>query len=66
MKVPSLLFNEEDRKAWIPGIEKQMEGFPGITNGVIKTISQCDVELRKDLYGSIIFTGGYLKTAYVL
>ena len=39
-------------------MNKEISGFNGIHQMVIDAINKCDLDIKKEMYSSIIFTGG--------
>lgn len=59
-KIPDILFNPSLAQT-IPGMESFAEIAPtarGLPQMVIESISKCDVDIRKELFGSILLAGG--------
>ncbi|CAN0916048.1 Actin-related protein 4 [Linum grandiflorum] len=59
-KIPDILFNPSLAQT-IPGIESFAEVAPnvrGLPQMVIDSITRCDVDIRRELFGSILLSGG--------
>ncbi|XP_047948731.1 actin-related protein 4-like [Salvia hispanica] len=59
-KIPDILFNPS-LALTIPGMENSIEttsSAHGLPQMVIESISKCDVDIRRELYSSILLSGG--------
>ncbi|GMI84169.1 actin-related protein 4 [Hibiscus trionum] len=58
-KIPDILFNPSLAQT-IPGVDNFAEISParGLPQMVIESINRCDVDIRKELFGSILLAGG--------
>ncbi|AAF25998.1 F15H18.8 [Arabidopsis thaliana] len=59
-KVPDVMFNPSIVQT-IPGMEKYAEMIPsvrGLPHMVMESINKCDVDIRRELYSSILLAGG--------
>ncbi|KAK8545087.1 hypothetical protein V6N12_025937 [Hibiscus sabdariffa] len=59
-KIPDILFNPSLAQT-IPGVDNSAEissSARGLPQMVIESISRCDVDIRKELFGSILLAGG--------
>ncbi|GLT81313.1 hypothetical protein SLA2020_527040 [Shorea laevis] len=59
-KIPDILFNPSLAQT-IPGMENFAEVAPsirGLPQMVLESINKCDVDIRKELFGSILLAGG--------
>ncbi|MBA0603549.1 hypothetical protein Gorai_003689, partial [Gossypium raimondii] len=59
-KIPDILFNPPLAQT-IPGMDNFAEISPsvrGLPQMVIESINRCDVDIRKELFGSILLAGG--------
>ncbi|XVE84215.1 hypothetical protein DITRI_Ditri16bG0152400 [Diplodiscus trichospermus] len=59
-KIPDILFNPPLAQT-IPGVDNYAEISPsarGLPQMVIESINRCDVDIRKELFGSILLAGG--------
>ncbi|XP_007014880.2 PREDICTED: actin-related protein 4 [Theobroma cacao] len=59
-KIPDVLFNPSLAQT-IPGMNNFAEispSFRGLPQMVIESINRCDVDIRKELFGSILLAGG--------
>eukprot|EP00743_Colponemidia_sp_Colp-15_P003099 GILK01003349.1.p1 GENE.GILK01003349.1~~GILK01003349.1.p1 ORF type:complete len:426 (-),score=47.17 GILK01003349.1:181-1458(-) len=50
-KIPELLFNGQ-------GLNMEPVSFPGVHQMVVDSVSKCDLDIRREMYGNIIVTGG--------
>ncbi|RHN38704.1 putative Actin family [Medicago truncatula] len=60
-KIPDVLFNPSLAQFSIPGMESFAEialSVRGLPQMVIKSINECDVDIRRELFSSILLTGG--------
>ncbi|KEH17932.1 actin-related protein ARP4 [Medicago truncatula] len=60
-KIPDVLFNPSLAQVSIPGMESFAEialSVRGLPQMVIKSINECDVDIRRELFSSILLTGG--------
>ncbi|CAH2036997.1 unnamed protein product, partial [Thlaspi arvense] len=59
-KVPDVMFNPSIVQT-IPGMEKYADMIPsvrGLPHMVMESINKCDVDIRRELYSSILLAGG--------
>ncbi|PIM99716.1 hypothetical protein CDL12_27787 [Handroanthus impetiginosus] len=57
-KIPDLLFNPSLVQS-IPGMESFADtSARGLTQQVVESINKCDVDIRRELYSSILLAGG--------
>ncbi|PKI42214.1 hypothetical protein CRG98_037394, partial [Punica granatum] len=59
-KIPNILFNPSLAQT-IPGMENFSEVAPstrGLSQMVIESINKCDVDIRRELFSSILLAGG--------
>ncbi|KAF2588913.1 hypothetical protein F2Q70_00040185 [Brassica cretica] len=59
-KIPDVMFNPSIVQT-IPGTEKYAEMIPsvrGLPHMVMESINKCDVDIRRELYSSILLAGG--------
>ncbi|KAL1197334.1 Actin-related protein 4 [Cardamine amara subsp. amara] len=59
-KVPDVMFNPSIAQT-IPGMEKCADMIPsarGLPHMVMESINKCDVDIRRELYSSILLAGG--------
>eukprot|EP00250_Pteridium_aquilinum_P014839 c22229_g2_i1 orf=160-1446(+) len=59
-KIPELLFNPSLIQT-VPGMEKSIAEFTsvkGVPQMVIESINKCDVDIRRELFSSILLAGG--------
>ncbi|KAK8515633.1 hypothetical protein V6N13_139395 [Hibiscus sabdariffa] len=59
-KIPDILFNPSLAQT-IPGVDNSAEissSARGLPQMVIESINRCDVDIRKELFGSILLAGG--------
>ncbi|XP_004304616.1 PREDICTED: actin-related protein 4-like [Fragaria vesca subsp. vesca] len=62
-KIPDVLFSPSLAQT-IPGVENFAEiapSFPGLPQMVIDSINKCDVDYRRELFSSILLSGGTLS-----
>ncbi|KAE8710612.1 Actin-related protein 4 [Hibiscus syriacus] len=58
-KIPDILFNPSLAQT-IPGVDNfaEISSARGLPQMVIESINRCDVDIRKELFGSILLAGG--------
>ncbi|XP_058083983.1 actin-related protein 4 isoform X1 [Magnolia sinica] len=56
-KIPDILFNPSLVQT-IPGVESFTESVRGLPQMVIESINKCDVDIRRELFSSILLAGG--------
>jgi actin-like protein 6A len=59
-KVPDVMFNPSIVQT-IPGMEKYADMIPsvrGLPHMVMESVNKCDVDIRRELYSSILLAGG--------